>query len=1849
MSAIKHLIFIVAAMLTFVGGAADVVLSDVKAVPRYPWNGLVDIDFTLQCEGEATLSLSATRDNGHETVAVRTFWLEDGGTRSDARPITVAQGNHRIVWDAGADLTNSISHGVEITLDAVVGSAKYLVVDLSGGPEAASWPVTYLPAPPAGGWGEEYKTDRMVFVLVSKGSFTMGSPETELGRDAANETQHAVTLTHSYYTAVFETTQYQYFLMTGSEPSYFDPLEDRPVDSVTWYEARDALATMQAKTGLEFRLPTEAEWEYACRGGTTSALYNGKELSDEYEDPDALDPIANTWSSGWCETISVGSLAPNEYKLCDMLGNVSEWCQDAFAPYASAAATDPCVENPSAKRVLRGGDCWSFAYACRSAARDCADPGDARMNVGFRAVVTGSSDGSASARENATVEVLDTRPSPRFVSVDSTHKITYSPKWKEGGKKCQITGTKSHGPTDLTGSMDWKATTADSWGFQFKIDGELLYTASFSVLPSGAIAENRSVIDANLTIPDGQTWVISSPLTIPADVTVTLAPGAVVKLTPGVKVTIEEGGRLVANGEDGKSVVITHVNDDTVGAIIKTDPDGKDRPTYGAYQIDGEIEQNDFTYFRYLAAQSLPAKISGETVLRRGRVYTAASTVTVLSGAKLTIQPGVVVKFGPNADLVVNGRLDAQGTPSENIVFTAMTDDNWGGDTDGDFGRVKPGLAAWGHIEVVGTATFRCCRVLYGSDATDEGAIHVVGGSVDFDDGEIAHCAYECVRVNNGMFNSNNSVFRESGIAFGYYSGLGVYVRNAVVAYITEVVRGANKHFHNTVFYRCIKFPNRSNGSCNHCVFFNPAGYEEQAADQWTGDGTNFWGDPKFVDNGLTPFAPGNGSSCIDAADGDESSEFDAFGRPRMTVLGEGSRRGTPDSSGNYPDVGVFEADGEAAEKPNLSVASVAVPNGAEVGETVTISYRVANDASADIPPGTVYRDIITFLSADGLSSIEAKSFDTNPGETGFPAGSEKTFEQQVQVPALLGGDWFVRVTVNALRSLSETSYNDNVLASSKPVNVQKTANSLSEPTTAAVSAGRPVSFKFVNDSDSRIVTVTAPEGATVRYGFGFMPSSQSSSGSVVVGKDGEAVVSLPPGKTVYIVVESDREGAVKVQPNKAEMRIRAVNPPAVAPAVVTLALDGQLFGEDARVVVSNAAAAVPAQSVTWISSEQVIATCDFAAFDEGDKDFVIVDLTSGGVSVQAPVTILRTAEDPQLEVLLDMPDSLRQGSTFTIPVSYRNTGSSDMPAPIIRIISPNLVFRTPYGEYEGSVRLLALGAKGNEGVLSPGETYKMEVSATVKTDPGSSGQVVYSVVSLTKYTAGADGRLPRSYFLADDADSEEAEAVAERLGATWSDFFDRFSGFVTARCAYGLAVTDFDVMANDYARHLLVESRAGTTDLADRYSRVVPCKGLKAGETGLEPVNWNERAYNSAESLRARTAANREVAGYTADSPKGTLWLRREDGSWVRLIREDSSPSKEYQSGNPIVLIAHGVLESVHASTVQKLAGEIAMAGLWPDLDRVNVIAVDWGASATRDATADERTAMNTAAAGSPDDFSWWNALSPALKERLGHAEFGFAAAWDLPAIATLVCEQLHVVCAAQNPFYPGKAVFIGWGHGAHLLGAVAAKCAEDSAIGKIGRLVLIEPSGAEQLVFTPPAGRYPQAWNGESADVIESYKTSSWASGAGTVKDSAQVFGQFNFNVVPETNAVGRLAFFDGSGIRANGGSGMPGYLYHADADNVEARNDRARSLDCVRWFVDTVHGCAEEPEKGGWSGIGWSWMSDGSPAKFALPHEGYFHALTNYPHAFHALIRERGRTVELTRPLVYENRDFYPWREN
>ena len=392
--------------------ASKVEVSNIKCQQRYPWNGMVDIDYTV------------TSDDPNADVWVYPIGYDkDSNTSMAPRALTgdgvnapVKAGTHRMTWTVTEDYPDFHSTAFTVKMIALVGAAPYMVVDLSGGVDALSYPVSYLSSVPEGGWGDEYKTTKLVLRLIPPGIFMMGSPSDATGR-GRYEDLHGVVLTKPFYIGVFEVTQKQYQLVMGTTPvaSNWSSLagDMRPVSYVSYnnirgsvngagwpthnqVDANSFMGRLRSKVNMLVDLPTEAQWEYACRAGTSTALNSGK----NYDGGNNCNEVAR-WNNNQSDgkggynsyTTKVGSYKENTWGLYDMLGNVAEFCRDYWNNgLGNRGVIDPKGPTTPYKRysdynerVFKGG-AYSSTSACRSAYHEgrMEYPSGTSSSVGFR-------------------------------------------------------------------------------------------------------------------------------------------------------------------------------------------------------------------------------------------------------------------------------------------------------------------------------------------------------------------------------------------------------------------------------------------------------------------------------------------------------------------------------------------------------------------------------------------------------------------------------------------------------------------------------------------------------------------------------------------------------------------------------------------------------------------------------------------------------------------------------------------------------------------------------------------------------------------------------------------------------------------------------------------------------------------------------------------------------------------------------------------------------------------------------------------------------------------------------------------------------------------------------------------------------------------------------------------------------------------------------------------------------------------------------------------------------------------------------------------------------------------------
>ncbi len=412
---------------------AKVEISNVSFTTRWPWNGYVDITFTIGGSNIEGKKYSLAFE-GYDNVTQKGVTMNSITGVGWNYGTPVHSGTLQAVWNAGTDCPNfhSASFQVKVKATEVDSSAdnweryQFLVIDLSAGSKVAYYPYELRESGPTSSEILSKQTTQLWLRVISPGMFTMGSPETEAGRHS-DERQHVTYIGNHYYIGIYEVTQAQWELVMGSNPSIHVG-SSRPVENVSYDMIRSGqwpngshnastgsfMGRIQVRTGLSLDLPTEAQWEYACRAGSTGYLYNGNfQIIERFRDYDdnsrfiylydaesqkisesninLLSSVAR-WDynvkdgkGSYKQHTIVGSYTPNRNGLYDMHGNVYEWCLDWYKSFTSLEVVDPTGPDTGSNRICRGGswkesDCDKF----RSAYRAKRKPDYTSSDLGFR-------------------------------------------------------------------------------------------------------------------------------------------------------------------------------------------------------------------------------------------------------------------------------------------------------------------------------------------------------------------------------------------------------------------------------------------------------------------------------------------------------------------------------------------------------------------------------------------------------------------------------------------------------------------------------------------------------------------------------------------------------------------------------------------------------------------------------------------------------------------------------------------------------------------------------------------------------------------------------------------------------------------------------------------------------------------------------------------------------------------------------------------------------------------------------------------------------------------------------------------------------------------------------------------------------------------------------------------------------------------------------------------------------------------------------------------------------------------------------------------------------------------------
>ncbi|MBQ6341425.1 MAG: InlB B-repeat-containing protein [Kiritimatiellae bacterium] len=844
--------------------------------------------------------------------------------------------------------------------------------------------------------------------------------------------------------------------------------------------------------------------------------------------------------------------------------------------------------------------------------------------------------------------LLDTADGTRIATEGEAIPIAYSPRWGNAAS-CTVDLGGSQFTATEEGSTTW--TPQGTGGHTLThTAGSTTYTAQFAVL-----GDDVAVHGTSGTVGTSETWgadkthLVTAPLTIPAGVSLTIEAGAVVKFMPGASLTVANGGSCTARG-----VIFTHVNDDTIGGDTLMDGDSA-APKMGDYTITGSVTDDDSTEYRYMPPQTLTSSISSNTRLRGYRTYIVSNSVTVVSGATLTLQPGTILKFNSGCSLTVNGTLDAQGTRAAPIVFTSLKDDAHGGDANGDGEKTYAQAGDWHQITGSGTVKLNYCEVLWCSAQNNQGALYPNGGTWQFDNSIVAHCEYDCMRSYGGTFTANNSVFMDASMGAAPSSGTARF-NNCVFNYLTTAVRWGNGTFYNCVFSDISQdiidtkfYSSTLSSKFYNCCFWNPKSSGDHASAK-VGQNGCFYADPLFVDPDNGDFRIAANSPCVDAGDGAVAPELDYWGQPRMDVK-RVKDTGTPNGDGVCPDIGIYEVPGAAnVPLPDLAVwraAILAAEPGAAAetaalhsGDTITVTYVVTNRGAAAV--SGLVRDLFRFKGADAATA--GLTIDAAEIEQAYnvPTGGCVTLSASITVPTLKAGKWKVGVIVNSGRVPYEAVIANNSAEADEVITVAVEPFAAGESKDVEIPAGGVAGAAVAGlPATGGAIVAALPKGVVFYASAGYVPDETQHDAEGVLLADGRTALFIPAheeGETVYVTLVNDSGTA---------------------------------------------------QTVT------------LAALASGD-----------GLEAAKPADVAVTAKGPKVTAKLVLPESIRDGRIYAAWVEYSNSGDEDAELPIFTVSRTGggaTLSATAKGTYSASpLSLIGLAPSAPRGKLKPGEAGRV-------------------------------------------------------------------------------------------------------------------------------------------------------------------------------------------------------------------------------------------------------------------------------------------------------------------------------------------------------------------------------------------------------------------------------------------------------------------------------------------------------------------------------------------------------------
>ena len=1023
------------------------------------------------------------------------------------------------------------------------------------------------------------------------------------------------------------------------------------------------------------------------------------------------------------------------------------------------------------------------------------------------ATAIGGTGGAAGT--NGTVEFINQPVSSWIAPTESVvHGVETLQWFTDNGGSTTVTIAGPQTATIGTGvgpfsSASWDTTQVPEGTYQLVLS--VLNSSNQAVQQvDKTVVVNNSVSWHSGTLTTSQTWsasqvqAIDGDVIVPAGVTLTIDPGTIVKVLPGAQIIVQSGGTLIATGAANMPVTFTTFDDYTIGGDTDLNQ-GTSLPAPGEWNgievlSGGAFTSNNNTVIRY-AQTNLSGTLSNNTTLYGTQVYAISGTLVVPSGVTLNIQPGAIVKLesGAGMDVQPGATLSANGTLAQPIYFTSINDISIGGDTNGNGGATAPAPGDWNSIILDGaTVSLQHVQMQYGggplNSSAQAGMIETTdNANVTIADSVLAYSFY--IGIQTGYPNGGGDTVTVTDTAF---YGIEDRAINAYPASTVHVVNdtfdgnaagvfshGGSVDIENSIISNSIGTQFGGVALCcggtftslmNNDVYTTAAGVVNyyQLPDP-TGTNGNISANPIYMNGALHDYRPTYGSPAIDAANGTVPNYplTDSFGLSRYNDPLVIAKTGTPDSNGNYPDMGAFEFVQTAPSNLDLTVSNVQGPPTATAGTQAQVSWTVTNIGS-----GTAYgpwHDAVYLVSAPNTNAVETYAGISLQG-VGVVLGPGASYNATatVTVPGTVVGSHNWEVKTNALGEIFEGANTAN----NTGVSLNPVVTDLTQLVTGAgplfgsfSGSGQSTFYKVIpNATQATQVQLSLSAGTTgsvqLFVGGGYVPTPQhydlqqvefdSSTASVVIPSDSTQIYYV----TAYAQTIPVSPSAYTIQASTVQFSLTSVQPAAISnfgSQQVTFLGGGFTSGAIYELVGSNNTV-YPASSVFVTDSTHAEVTFTMQGILGGAyvptgvpngtyTAQVIEGGTTASLSNSVTVATIPLTEAGGFfgtyQINLQTPQAFRTGFPSEVTLNYQNITGYDQQAPVIWIqatgatlseLPPtcsgcNSNFPLMYQSVSTSGLVLGIENQGPAGVLPAGAQGSIKFLAT----PTGSGNVAFT------------------------------------------------------------------------------------------------------------------------------------------------------------------------------------------------------------------------------------------------------------------------------------------------------------------------------------------------------------------------------------------------------------------------------------------------------------------------------------------------------------------------------------------